>query len=172
MNCGFMIYERLILEEIAGGRKNIEDIAQDLGMERKILAHAIEKFKRQGIIYEEKGLLEIDLSNFKALVQNSKGNTRYEIVELLEGLANENLKSPYRGIDLKDDKSLKMKKVFLDSAQAKILHNLFQSIEKFLGDIETQNISSKRQSPVKEKQLICWGHCNYLNAAKQVLTSV
>lgn len=172
MDYGFTIYERLILEELAAGRSNVDTIADDLGIQKKIISKTIDFFKKRGIVDEEKGYFTINLENFRNHVASFKGNSRLEILELLEGLASANLKEQVKTKEVQTDKTLKMKKVYLDEGQTKILNTLFHGIEKYLGDIETENQSNKRSSSVQNKQLICWGHCNYLTAAKQVISSV
>lgn len=172
MNYGFNIYERLVLEELATGKCSLDSLAINLGLNKKIISKTLKSFTHRGIVAEENDFFFINLENFRNHVAGFKESARYEIVELLEGLAKVNLKGKPSQIGVQSDKSLKMRKVFLDSSQAKILNTLFHSIDKFITDIESENISNKVKPPMMEKQLICWGHCNYLSAAKQIIKSV
>ena len=165
---GLLVVERMLLESLEKGEKDLEGIEKDTGLFRGLLGNLIPGLVHRGIIDYRNGVyfLNRKQKNEWLPVINDRENIKEEMQEMFSSLIQRKFsKSDERAEDLR------VQKIWLTDEEYRLLESQLKSLDMFI-----QNIKDKRKRhPLKnkevtrEKKVIFWGQATYADLVKGTL---
>ena len=153
----FTILERMILESINKSSKNLEEVAEDTGLEQNICLNIVYSLLAKNLVVCAKGSYSFNQSLSKAIVAELK-NKRNRAIEV-NALVRECVKDSV----VENGESFVFKKVYMSEKEKKLLKAMFYNIESFLSGLSASG-------PTKEETFIFWGGDNYAKAVSSYIS--
>lgn len=165
MNDGLLLVERMILESLEKGEKNIADLVQDTGLKTNLICNIIAHLVMDNIIHLRKGKYYLNLAEKEKWLPlvNNKSLIQQEVKELFISLINAHFE-----LSEKKQYGLKVKKIWLNSMDEKILEAHFNNLNEFIENLEKYPARRKSEK-LKEKRVIFWGQSFYGDLAEESL---
>ncbi len=151
-----LLVERIVLESLVQEDRSIIEISEDTGLDRILIQNILENFLLSSIVSIENSKYKINRLNFKKWVNNL--NIKSEVKEILNSLVKDSFNT-------ESDTILKMRKVWINEGDQKILNSLLSQVDSFLSQIE----SKEKLKKTKDKKVIMWGHSCYKDLTDQYL---
>ena len=159
-----VLLERVALEALYYGKKNIESLSKESLINKKILEKIINRFLKEDVLSNNEALLGIEYKEEKKVFLEMKKieNIKNEIKELFEYFINIYL--------IKRDKlQFGLKKVWLKKEEQNVLeHHLYQ-IDELLKKVERQNLIDENKGYISMKKVFFWGYCDYRDLIREAL---
>lgn len=165
---GLLIIERIILESLISKEKNIEELEKDTEIERGYLLSTLFVLIRKQFIQKDNlGLYSLNkpvVYDFFKKYQLSD-EFKYEVSDVFNSFL-ENYFSKKKC----SSQSFKMKKIWLDKSDEKILNSYFINIENFIKNLEVNQAVNENR--LCNKRLVFWGSSQYSSILKASLEQV
>ena len=145
-----LLEERMVLEAIGDGGRSLMDIIYSTGLDTIVVSNIMPELLMKNIIKykDEQYFLDRETSPNWIKETNRPENAKTEIKELLAS----SVDTMNRGA------SLKLKKVYLNEFEEKLLKIEMNRIDKFIEDLRN---NPKAKAKVKDMKVIFWGHGEY-----------
>ena len=165
-------YERRIiisrkndLESLERLEKSIAEIAEDTGLKTNLICNIVSHLVMDNIINLKRGKYFLNLKEKEKWLPliNNKILIQQEIKELFISLINSHFE-----LSEKKQYGLKVKKIWLNSMDEKILEAHFNNLNEFIENMEKYPARRKVEK-LKEKRVIFWGQSFYGDLAEESL---
>ncbi len=165
MNEGLLLVERMILESIGKKEKSIAEISLDSGLRTNLVCSLIGHLVMDNIINLKKGKYYLNFKEKEKWLPliNDKVNIKNEVKELFISLINSHFE-----LSEKKKYGLKIKKIWLNRFDEKILEAHFNNLNEFIENLEKYP-NRKEEEKLKEKRVIFWGQSFYGDLAEESL---
>ncbi len=167
---GLLVIERVILESLQNKGKNIFEIELDTQLDHNLLANTIPNLIMKNIITYKNGIYSLNMREKNSWMEtiNTENNIKEEIADIISSVI-----SGYFDKEKNARPCLKVKKIWLNKQEEKILNAHLHNLEEFVRNIEqdrsrNNNVTNK----LYEKKVIFWGHSNYSDIVEQILAAV
>ncbi len=156
MEKGLLIIERMVLESILDKEKNIEEISEDTGLDKRLLINIIPNFIFKNIIVYKNGYYYLNSKEKNKWIKkiNEKSSVKEELKDVFASLVNEYFKNESGKTDLK------LRKIWLSPYEQKIFNMHLNSLEEFVSNIENDKKRGENDK-LCDKQVVFWGHSKY-----------
>jgi hypothetical protein len=161
-----LFLERVILEALERGKREVLNIADDCDIQKIIIENTIKKFSKKELIIQDKDKFQLNLKNQKEFLNEikKKKNIKEELNELMNYFLN---------LFINDGNNIKfaLKKVWISRDDEKRIDFHLSQIDELLKSIEVSNLRLKTSYDKKiiMKKVMFWGHCDYKHLIKEAL---
>ena len=165
MNDGLLLVERMILESLERNEKSIAEISLDTGLRTNLVCNLVSHLVMDNIINLKRGKYFLNYDekdNWIGLI-NNKAHIQSEVKELFISLINSHFE-----LSEKKQYGLKIKKIWLNKFDEKILEAHFNNLNEFIVNLEKYP-QRRKQEKLKEKRVIFWGQSFYGDLAEESL---
>ena len=159
-----LFLERVILETLGRGKRELNKICQDCSVERNIVENILFKFFNEKLILKNKEDFSLDFSKREDFLEEikKKGNIKEELKELLNYFLNIFINS-------ENKVQFGLKKVWVEEKDEKMLELYLSKIDLLLKKAEASNKSNNGNKKLSLKKVIFWGYCEYGLLIKEAL---
>ena len=159
-----LFLERVILETLGRGKRELNKICQDCSVERNIVENILFKFFNEKLILKNKEDFLLDFSKREDFLEEikKKGNIKEELKELLNYFLNIFINS-------ENKVQFGLKKVWVEEKDEKMLELYLSKIDLLLKKAEASNKSNNSNKKLSLKKVIFWGYCEYELLIKEAL---
>jgi len=157
MRDGLLLAERLILESLQSGMKTAEELVADTGLKKNLLMSLLSNLFNDYIVIQKGVYFDLNYENKEDWIDrvNSRESVKGEVKELFLAMINqffEELEERSCG--------LKMKKIYVNEKDEKILQAHFKNLDSFVENLEKYP-HDKDPKPTHSKKVIFWGQSDY-----------
>ena len=154
MSKGLLVVERMVLESLVKGEKNIQDLGDDTNLSQNLLSGIASTLVMRGIIRFKRGKYSLNLEE-KGWVSeiNAEECVKEEVKELFISLVNH-----YYADREKIQAGLKVQKVYMSESDEKIFNSLLYNLESFVKSLRE---NKKCAGKTCEQKVVMWGHSTY-----------
>lgn len=169
---GLLVVERMVLESLSRKARNLQEIMIDTGLGEDLLKNIIPFFLMENMVRYERGIYSLNMKENQKWLEkiNKREHLKEEVRELFTSLINQY----FNEMKLEENKNvnLKVRKVWLNPSEEKILNSYVKSIESFIKNIEDDRKRKPVQERLCEKKVFIWGQTDYSHLARGVLEAV
>ncbi len=169
---GLLVVERILLESIAKGPKDIQELSVDTELSGNLLRNIVPHLLMKNIVKFHNGKYQLNTESKSEWLKiiNSSDNVKEEVKDLFISLVNTYFNQEKRPAN--DKLGLKMKKVYLTPSEEKLYNSYLYNLEEFIKGVENDRKLNPINSKVSEKKVIIWGHSNYSSLVDGILEAV
>ena len=169
----FLMVERMVLESLAGAERSREAIIEDTQLAAPVVDNILASLvERDYVIVDDKyyRLNQRYVQEWQAKLVQTEIH-REEVREMLTSLVNEYFRTIMLAgnSNASSPATLKIRKFWVDEAEALILSCMLTRLEKFVRDLERKNEKKSKNRLLAKKQVIVWGQADYGSLAKESL---
>jgi hypothetical protein len=173
MKTGLLSSERIVLESLGLRFKNLDELHEDTGLEKKLLVSITRNLILMALVKFQKGYYSIEESqrhNWERSATTTESIKR-EVSDVFVQLMNAHFKNKKAIVEreVQQKNCLKLRKVWLSPKEEKLLNVFFHDIERFLEETERLHGDSGR---ICERRVIIWGHSTYGELLTDELSSL
>ncbi len=173
MKNGLLVIERMVLESLSKKNRNLEELANDTGLDHGLLKNILPAFLMNNLVNYQRGIYKLnndEMRKERIKSYNAKENIKEEVKELFTSMVNK-----YFREDLQNRKNkigVKVKKVWLTPQEEKIFNSYLINLESFIQSIEQQRKLKPQKEKLCEKKVVIWGYSDYSSIADGSLCAV
>lgn len=179
-----LLIERLVMESLSRGEKDIKAIAEDTNLKEEVVENILKNLHQNQLIKPtSKGNYGLDFKSLSTEVHNinSPACVNWEVKELLIALANSYFLTPphrhkisYQGMSLNYYSSpiLRVKKVWLTKDEDIIYNSLLNRLDFLFREVSSSQKKRAKEKKSAEQKIIFWGHSQYDKLVDTILAEV
>lgn len=163
---GAMLVERVILESLSKGSKNLSELSEDTGLKEGMLETLILQMVKKGWLLGEKGLFSLRLDDENSWLKeiNKKENLNIETKELMNSMAELYFKG--------NSGLLKVQKLMLNEQEERILNSHLKNLESFFQNVRNDRKRKPGVERTEKQRIVIWGAGFYRDLLKMNLQAV
>jgi len=154
------IVERVILESIAFGEKDFNEILGDTGLPDQVVANALPEMLMEELIFYKKGQY---LLGCREKIKQASSNIKSEIKDVVSSLVDNYFD------EKQESHSLKLQKISMTKREEKIFNSHMESLGEFIQQVQSNRSIDNEILATKNKKVIFWGHSDYESILNQAL---
>lgn len=168
MEEGLLTVERIVLESLSRGKKNINELKFDTSLDISVLKNIIGNFVVKGMVLADERYFSLNLqTKEKWLLQiNRKENIKEEVKDLFNSISNQFFNIETSAQYFSNQVGLKVKKVFMTREEEVIFQAILGKLTKFLDELQGTEEKGRR---LCRQSVVVYGFSPYFKILEEIM---